>query len=478
MSLTLLNTLGRKKEEFIPLHSGRVSLYTCGPTVYNYAHIGNFRAYLAADTLRRWLLFGKQYAVNWVLNITDVDDKTIRDSRATHPEMPPREALTAFTRLYEEAFFEDMGHLGIFRSDFFAIPRATDYIPEMQDLVRKIFKRGFAKEIGGSVFFDVKKWAEADSYGKLCHIDFSSLRSGTRTLADETEKDDLSDFALWKAKKEGEPAWDFDFFGTNLPGRPGWHLECSAMEKEILGLPFDIHTGGVDLVFPHHEDEVAQSSCGYNVEPTRYFLHNEHLLVEGKKMSKSLGNFFTLRDLVSRGHTAEVIRFFLVTSHYRTKLNLTEEALIASANGLSGIRNILREITIGEGGEACPFVDIEPSLEKAKHNFFSAMDDDLNTPVAIATLHIFLKTISEKKCFTPDALEKLRETFGFFGNVFGVSFFPKEKVASDAIFQLAEERQRARKEKRWDDADMLRQKVLESGFEIRDRNDGFDLFSL
>lgn len=478
MSLVLFNTLHRKKEEFISLHEKKVSLYTCGPTVYNYAHIGNFRAYLSADILRRWLAFGKEYVVEWAMNITNVDDKTIRDSRKTYPEKTPKEALALFTNYYEDAFFEDMETLGIPKSDFCAIPRATDYIPQMQNLVRHIAERGFAKEIGGSVFFDVKKWANADSYGKLCHIDFSALKTGTRTLADEVEKDDFSDFVLWKAHKEGEPAWDFDFFGTSLPGRPGWHLECSAMEQEIFGLPFDIHTGGVDLVFPHHEDEIAQSACGYGTEPTRYFVHNEHLLVEGKKMSKSLGNFFTLRDLTERGHSAESIRFFLVTNHYRTKLNLTEEALTASANALSGIRNALREILCGEGGEVCPLDTLSPLLEKAKIDFSNAMDDDLNTPVAIATIHGLLKGLSPKKPLSSEAIHECKTCFSFFEQVLGVSFLPHEKEISPLLLQLAEERQHARKEKRWKDADDLRQKIFEQGFEVRDRNDGFDLFPI
>ena len=317
VSLVLFNTLGRKKQPFTPLSPPEVSFYTCGPTVYNYAHIGNFRAYIAADTLRRWLTYGHNYTVKWVLNITDVDDKTIRDSQTQYPQLSPKDALQRFTRHYENIFFEDLAALGIPKSAFFANPRATEYISHMQDLIRSIAKKGFAKEVQGSIFFDVKKWNEANRYGKLLSLDLSALQTGNRSLADEIEKEDVADFALWKAEKPGEPSWDFDFFGKHRPGRPGWHIECSAMEKELFGLPFDIHSGGVDLIFPHHEDEIAQSCCGYGEDPTRFWVHNEHLLVDGKKMSKSLGNFYTLRDLQKKGFSPSAIRFFLATNHYR-----------------------------------------------------------------------------------------------------------------------------------------------------------------
>lgn len=448
MTFHLYNTLTRKKDPFTSLKKGEVSFYTCGPTVYNYAHIGNFRAYLASDTLRRWLQSGHSYKVKWVLNITDVDDKTIRDSKEKHPKEPPKDALLKFTRYYEDIFFEDLKQLNIQKSDFYKNPRATDYIDEMQDLIRKIAEAGFAKEIEGSIFFDVKKWAETDTYGKLLNLDLSGFKSGMRTLADEIEKDDAADFALWKAEKKGEPSWGFDYFGKNLPGRPGWHLECSAMEKEIFDLPFDIHSGGVDLIFPHHEDEIAQSKCGYGIEPTQYWMHNEHLLVEGKKMSKSLGNFYTLRDLLEKGHSAEAIRFFLVSSHYRTKVNLSEESLTASKNALQNIRNKLQILKEGENsnsrmqrneeiqkelenpeGEDGDPRQKNPEMQKKlnlliqtrKEKFTAAMNDDLNTSAAIAQLHELLTEIFQKKLTGID-FSPVINFFEWASHIFGVKF--------------------------------------------------------
>jgi cysteinyl-tRNA synthetase len=476
--LRLFNTLGRAKQEFIPLRDDQVGFYTCGPTVYNYAHIGNFRAYLSADTLRRWLTYGHQHHVRWVLNITDVDDKTIRDSKARYPSLPPMQALNSFTREYEDAFFEDLKSLGIDRTSFFSNPRATEFIPHMQDLIREIAKKGFAKEIDGSVFFDVQKWAQADRYGKLLPLDLSQMKSGTRTLADETTKDDMADFALWKAQKEGEPFWDFDYFGTNLPGRPGWHLECSAMEKEIFGLPFDIHSGGVDLIFPHHEDEIAQSCCGYGCEPTRYWIHNEHLLVDGKKMSKSLGNFYILSDLTQKGHSPEAIRFFLVTNQYRTKLNLTEEGIVAAENSLRKLRNFLQESRRVEGVEGCLRNDVSSLLDKAKQDFASSMDDDLNTPLAISAVHVLVSQIQKFAPFSFQEQESILDFFLFVGNVLGVSLLPQEVIIPEEVRLLAEERYAARNNKDWAESDRLRDEICNRGYEVRDRSGGYDLLPL
>lgn len=473
--LSLFNTLGRTKQVFVPIYPGKVSFYTCGPTVYNYAHIGNFRAYLAADTLRRWLENGHNLSVQWVLNITDVDDKTIRDSKVRYPDLSPKEALKKFTRHYEDIFFQDLEKLGIPHSAFYANPRATDYIEQMQNLVRQISKKGFAKEVGGSVFFDVKKWSEANTYGKLLALDLSSLKTGTRSLADEIEKDDLSDFVLWKAEKEGEPAWDFDYFGKNLSGRPGWHLECSAMEEDIFGLPFDIHSGGVDLVFPHHEDEIAQSCCGYTKEPTNYWIHNEHLLVEGKKMSKSLGNFFTLHDLLEKGFSSEAIRFFLVTNHYRAKLNLTEEGLHGAQNVLDKIENFLRRVTTGDSGETCLRDEIKTFIHTAEEGFLLAMNDDLNTPVAIASVHALITQLSPLAPFSLPEEEKIFSFFSFVETVLGVPLIPQQQDIPEEILALAELREKARVEKDWAESDRLRDLLLEKGFIIQDFAMGFEL---
>jgi len=475
MTLRLFNTLGRQKMDFLPLRADEVSFYTCGPTVYNFAHVGNFRAYIAADTLRRWLTFGHDFSVKWVLNITDVDDKTIRDSQKAFPDISPKEALLRFTRQYEEIFFDDLQKLNISRSDFFANPRATEYIPEMQDLIRRIFEKGFAKRTPDGIFFEVKKWSEADQYGKLLSLDLSALKSGTRSLADEIEKEDIADFALWKAEKPGEPSWDFDFFGENIPGRPGWHLECSAMEEKILGLPFDIHSGGVDLCFPHHEDEIAQSKCGYGVEPTRYWVHNEHLMVEGKKMSKSLGNFYTLGDLIAKGHSADAVRFFLATNHIRAKINLSDESLSSAKNALEKFRNFLRFGEVRHGNDEEGESRTESHISKARADFCAAMDDDLNAPVTIAVVHELFSALSPLAPFSESEQSDISAFFQFCGNVFGVDFFPQKVEIPHEVFVLAEERQAARSERNWAEADRLRSEIEHHGFEMRDAAGGFDL---
>lgn len=478
MTLQVYNTLSRTKQPFSPLKAGEATLYTCGPTVYNYAHIGNFRAYLAADTLRRWLQTGLGLRVKWVLNITDVDDKTIRDARLKYPEDEPLVALRRFTRYYEDIFFADLKALGIVPDSFAATPRATDYIPQMQDLIRRIVERGFARVINGSVFFDVKKWADQDRYGKLLALDLSQLKTGTRTLADEVEKEDLTDFALWKAAKPGEPAWDFALEGESLPGRPGWHIECSAMEESIFGLPFDIHTGGVDLVFPHHEDEIAQSACGYGIEPTRYFLHNEHLLVDGKKMSKSLGNFYTLHDLIDKGISAEAIRFFLVTSHYRTKLNLTLTALKAAESTLVRLKNFARLATAGDDGENWRSGRLPPLIAAAKAEMQAAMDDDLNTPVAIAAVHDLARLVAP--LFPLDAREAqmMREFLTFAAAVFGVDFLPAEVPLPPAVEVLFAQRLAARRDKDFAASDRLRDEIAALGYAVRDQGDASTIFPL
>ncbi len=367
-----------------------------------------------------------------------------------------------------------MEKFNISRSDFFSNPRATEFIPQMQNLIRLIAEKGFVKRTPDGIFFEVKKWAEVDHYGKLLNLDLSALKSGTRTLADEIEKEDVADFALWKAEKQGEPSWDFDFFGENIPGRPGWHLECSAMEEALLGLPFDLHSGGVDLCFPHHEDEIAQSKCGYGVEPTRFWMHNEHLMVEGKKMSKSLGNFYTLSDLVAKGHSAESIRFFFATNHYRVKINLSEEALFSAKNSLEKFRNFLRFGEVRQDGEENKN-RIFPALQKAKADFCAAMDDDLNAPVAISAVHEFFSAISPLAPFSPEEKTCITEWFQWCGSVFGVDFFPKTVEIPKEIFLLAESRQNARIKKNWAEADRLRLAIEDVGFEMRDTSSGFDI---
>ena len=464
MDFHLYNTLTRQKELFTPIRPGKVDFYSCGPTVYNTVHIGNLRAFLCADTLYRWLTYGLQYETRWVMNITDVDDKTIRDSQKQYPDLEPMEALQKFTRYYEELFFDDLEKLNIPRESFFQAPRATESIEAMQDLVRKITENGIGYEKEGSVYFSIEKYIEKQKYGRLLNLDLDALKTGTRTLNDEIEKEDVQDFVLWKGKKEGEPSWDFDFFGKNLPGRPGWHIECSAMEKAAFGeLPFDIHSGGVDLCFPHHEDEIAQSIAGYDQDPTNFWFHNEHLMVEGEKMSKSLGNFYTLHDLLKKGYSADTIRFFLVTNHYRTKLNLSEQALQAAHEGLQRIRNFCQSLQKRQGGGDSS----RKSIATQKETFKAAMCDDLNTPQAIAAVFDTLAIT--------DCSDGLISFFQFAENIFGVRFLPKEVEVPADILQLAQQRKKAKQEKDFKKADQLRDEILKNGFEIRDEGDDYEV---
>ncbi len=485
-TLVLFNSLGRHKEPFVPLDPSNVRMYTCGPTVYSYAHIGNMRAFLFADLLQRTLRFLCQYPVRWVMNITDIDDKTIRGSAPGsvewRPEMgeqtdDPLENLRRFTRFYEQAFKEDIATLGIDLQHIAAFPRATEFIEPMQDLVRRIYERGIAYVSQGSVYFNVAEWNRVDRYGKLVNIDFDHFRKGVRIDADEYDRDSVADFALWKARKPGEPYWQFALHGERCDGRPGWHLECSTMEYVLLGLPFDIHTGGIDLRFPHHEDEIAQSKAGYGVEPTRYWCHNEHLLVEGEKMSKSLGNFYTLRDLLARGIDPRDIRYVMLAAHYRSKLNFTFDALKAARRARKRVQqvfNVLSSVAPAEQITAAP-------IQRLQNAVFGALLDDLNTPRALGEFFTFLRrnsveamTSEERSQFKSfllqlNAVLNLWEPEGEQGTSMEI---PEE------IRQLAEQRWAAKRRKDYATADALRARIHAAGFRVIDTPEGYQLEKL
>jgi cysteinyl-tRNA synthetase len=476
--LKLYDTRKKQKTPFSSLREGKVSFYSCGPTVYNRVHIGNLRAFLFADTLQRYLRFGKNQSVQWVMNITDVDDKTIRDSQKKFAESDPKVALKKFTKIYTQKFFVDIKKLNIQKSHFFSTPRATDYIDAMQSLVQKIVDNGFGYEKDGSVYFDVQKYSKSYEYGQLVNIDFANMESTSRMENDEYDKSSASDFVLWKAKKEGEPFWNFDICGKNCPGRPGWHLECSAMEKEVLGLPFDIHSGGVDLCFPHHEDEIAQSVAGYGIDPSAYWVHNEHLMVEGKKMSKSLGNFYTLEDLEEKGFFPEVVRFFLVSHHYRTKVNLTDESLSGAENQLKRIRNFLALVVSKKDVPVDPDTGLSTAdMQNFRQKFFKAMDDDLNVSVALAEFFEFVKKASQLGLagVSTKAFSRFVAIVNIVENIMGVSFFPQEEKIPEKITALFEERKKARAEKNWAESDRLRDEIFALGYEVRDGSEGASL---
>src|SRR5580692_9708747 len=362
MALRFYNTLTQQTEPFAPLHGNVVRMYTCGPTVYNHVHIGNLRTFTFQDILRR-VLRARGYELDHVMNITDVEDKIIRDAAAAH------QSIYEFTAIYTKGFLEDCATLRLQRPE--RLVKATDHIDDMAQAVQKLEQKGFTYISDGSVYFRI---ASFPSYGKLSHIDFSGIRAGARVDVDEYDKDDARDFVLWKAQKDGEPAWDTPIG----KGRPGWHIECSAMAMKYLGETLDIHTGGVDLTFPHHENEIAQSEAITGKPFARFWLHAEHLSVDAQKMSKSLGNFHTLRDLLQEGYTPEAIRYLLASVPYRKKLNFTFDGLKAAATSIDRLRNYKLRL------ETAKFPDgvdshAEIRTHEAHKAFEEALDDDLNS---------------------------------------------------------------------------------------------------
>jgi cysteinyl-tRNA synthetase len=369
MPLRLFNTLSGKIEEFHPIESDQVRMYACGPTVYDYGHIGNFRTFIAVDILRRFLR-QSGYKVRHVMNITDVDDKIIRNS--AEAGVPVQE----YTAKYEKSFLEDAAILNIEQPD---LVRATEHIPEMADFIAGLAEKGFAyRTEDGSYYFRIAKFP---GYGKLSKKDFAGMEDGARVDVDEYEKDNARDFALWKAPKPGEACWESKIG----PGRPGWHIECSVMSMHELGESFDIHAGGEDLIFPHHENEIAQSESATGKPFARFWFHARFLLVEGEKMSKSLGNFFTLRDLVLKGHKPSSIRYLLARVPYRSQLNFTFDGLQSAAASVERLRNFRSRLMTGNFPEGSNSTMASLASEAAKH-FHEALDDDLNTAQAQAAI--------------------------------------------------------------------------------------------
>jgi len=374
MALRFYNTLTQEVEPFSPLHDNVVRMYTCGPTVYNYVHIGNLRAFTFQDILRR-VLRSRGYGLDHVMNITDIEDKIIRDAAATH------KSIFDFTKVYTDAFLEDSAALRLQRPE--RLVKATDHIRDMVLAIQKLEERGYTYESEGSVYYRI---ANFPSYGKLSHNDFSGIRSGARVDVDEYDKADARDFVLWKAQKDGEPAWDE---GIGM-GRPGWHIECSVMAMKYLGETLDIHTGGVDLAFPHHENEIAQSEALTGRPFVRYWLHSEHLSVDGQKMSKSLGNFYTLRDLTRMGHTPEAVRYLLASVPYRKKINFTFEGLKAASTAIDRLRNYKLRLETGTFPEGVNSL-LEERAAEATKAFDGALDDDLNTAEALAAAFAYVR---------------------------------------------------------------------------------------
>lgn len=455
MALRIYNTLTRKKEMFRPLKPKQVGMYVCGPTVYDFAHIGNFRAYLCADILRRYLEY-KGYKVNQIMNLTDVDDKTIKRSQEKGI------SLKKFTEKYINAFFEDLKTLNIEPAHKF--PRATEHIKEMVETIKKLMKKGYAyKAEDNSTYFDVSKFKD---YGKLSHINIKELKPGARVSQDEYEKEQANDFALWKAwtKEDGNVFWK-----TELgKGRPGWHIECSVMSTKYLGQPFDIHAGGVDLIFPHHENEIAQAEASAEKPFVKYWFHNEWLLVEGKKMSKRYGNFYTLRDLLGKSYDARAIRYVLISTHYRQKLDFTFKKLEAAKKSIQRFDDFM--IRLKEADEKKPNKKINELIKEAKGKFENAMDDDLNIAKAISAIFDFMHGVNKLTLSRSDA-KKALNLMNSFNKVLGILKL-KEKKLSKSLMGLIKKREQARKKKDWKTADKIREALRKKGIILEDTPKG------
>lgn len=455
MALTFFNTMGRKLEEFVPLEEGHVRMYTCGPTVYNYPHIGNYRTFVFEDILRKYLKF-KGFKVTQVMNLTDVDDRTIKGSQK---EGIP---LAKLTERYAKAFFEDLDALRIERAEHY--PKATEFIYEMVRLVKKLIEKGYAYKSEGSVYFDITRFKE---YGKLSGLVIGELKAGARVKVDEYKKEEAQDFALWK----GWDAADGDvFWETEIgKGRPGWHIECSAMSMKLLGETFDIHAGGVDLIFPHHENEIAQSEAATGKQFVRFWLHSEHLKVGGEKMAKSLGNFYTLRELTAMRYAPIAVRYLLLSAHYRAQLNFTFEGLQQAASSVERLRSFTERVE-GIATTNTHSIKLQELTDSMFRKFEEAMDTDLDTPVALAALFDYIRDanrildaakISEQnKQHILDALHRI-------DSVLSVMETSEEKIPTE-IQELIKKRDQARAKKDWALADKIRNEISKKGFVMQD----------
>ncbi len=456
--IQFFNTLSGRIERFEPLVPGEARIYTCGPTVYDYPTIGNMRAYVFEDLLKRFLLF-MGYRVTHVMNITDVDDKTIKGANREGV------SLEEYTGRYIEAFFEDIRTLNILPADHY--PRATEHIPKMVAMIRGLLSKGYAYEKAGSIYFSIDKFP---NYGRLSKINLEDRKVGVRIDADEYEKESVHDFALWKSRKEGEPYWVTDI-GT---GRPGWHIECSAMSAEYLGQTFDIHCGGVDNIFPHHENEIAQSEAYWGKKFVDYWLHCHHLVVNGEKMSKSKGNFYTLKDLVQRNIDPATVRYLLLSTHYRRMLNFTFEAVDQDRAALTRLKDFVYEL------ETRSFRDQEAEevpglIEESRRKFIEGLSDDLNISNALAAIFEFVRKanilLAEDKIGKKDA-RVLLGLMRSFDQVLAVLPPGKDQTPPPEVLKRIEERERARREKDFALADKIREELMKKGILLEDTKEG------
>ena len=462
--MKLYNTLTKKKEEFVPLEPGKVKMYVCGPAVYNFIHIGNARPMIVFDTARRYMEH-KGYEVNYVSNFTDVDDKII--AKANEEGVSAKE----ISERYIAECKKDMEGMNVKPAT--THPKATEEIGGMIDMISTLVEKGYAYNVNGTVYFRTRKFSE---YGKLSHKNLDDLRSGGRSLlvTGEDQKEDPLDFVLWKPKKEGEPSWSSPW----SDGRPGWHIECSVMSKKYLGEEIDIHAGGEDLIFPHHENEIAQSECCNGVPFARYWLHNAFLNIDNRKMSKSLGNFFTVREIGEK-YDLQVLRFFMLSAHYRSPLNFSAELMEASRNSLERIQNAVGNLNhLLENAAAEELTgeekELTAQLSSYEEKFDAAMDDDLNTADALAAIFELVRFANShaEEGSSKAFLRALKKKIVSLADVLGVIVEKKEEILDADIEALIEERQAARKAKNFARADEIRNELLSKGIVLEDTREG------
>ena len=465
------DTLSNRLEPLQPVHKGEVRIYTCGPTVYDFAHIGNFRTFVFQDILRRFLRTAG-YRVLQVMNLTDVDDRIIANAAAA------KVTIREYTEKYIEAFLEDMRSLNLEMPE--ELVRATDHIDDMVALIERLTKKGFTYPSDGSIYYRIAKFPD---YGKLSKIDVSGMKAGARADTDRYEKDDVRDFALWKAPKPGEFFWETPIG----PGRPGWHIECAAMSMKYLGETLDIHTGGIDLAFPHHENEIAESEAATGRTFAKMWLHAEHLIIEGEKMSKSLGNFYTLRDLFAKGYKPSSIRFLLLSVPYNRQLNFTMDGLRQAESSVERMRNFVARLKSekfadGENSE------IHERATKAEKDFDLALADDLNTAVALAAVFDLIRDVNtamDRGQFLQQDAPRLVASMEKFDEILAVlkdddaerlaklGFGPsKPRMAAEEVEALIEERQAAKKRRDFKRSDEIRKQLADSGIIVEDVKDG------
>lgn len=451
--MELFNTLTKTKER-VTASDNHVRIYSCGPTVYDRAHIGNLASFIYADFLSR-VLRADGYEVTHVMNLTDVDDKTIARSKMEFPNIEPMEALRKLTRHYEVLFLADLKKIGI-ATDTITFARATDYIDEMQHMIRGLAASGYAYLADDGIYFSIETYKKSGkTYGQLVDITASSTGSA-RVNNDEYDKDNIHDFALWKQQKPGEPAWGFEINGTDMTGRPGWHIECSAMSKATLGAPFDIHTGGIDLKFPHHENEIAQSTALTDSGIfAHHFMHSEHILVNGKKMSKSLGNYFTLDDIEHGGVDPAAFRLLVLEGHYRNQRNYSRDSLEAASNRLKHWKQSAAAVRHFHEADQTPGIHelTKPILKSAK--------DDLNSPEALRELDIALAKLDPT---TKEDLPALLAVVDIVRYLLGIELIDR----SDKVEKLVADREAARASKDWDRADAIRKELDAEGIAVND----------